>query len=149
MVSQYPPALLRAHTLTTTTPKTAFMVSYRHNRPDGLTITSRPPTRSHADHHHPENRLYGLISSQPPRWSHSNSPLSPSHTYPTAATTAPHDIRELPFDGLNATCEPSRLCCLCLCHIRAAKRGGGLHARIRCVWQSATYICCVSRLNFH
>ena len=39
MVSQYPPDLSRAHTLTTATPKAAFMVTIRHNRPNGLTAT--------------------------------------------------------------------------------------------------------------
>ena len=100
MVSQCPPDLSRAHTLPHR-PRQPPSVSYRHSRPNGLTIASRPLARSNHTTATPKAAL-GLISSQPPQWSHSNSPLSPFQTYPTA----PHDIRKRPFDGYNATRDP-------------------------------------------
>ena len=58
---------------------------------------------------------------------------------PSAPRKPPFSVSLLPL-GL-----APRLSCLVI--QRAAKRGGGLHARIRCVWQSATHIEDVARLT--
>ena len=115
MVSQYPPALLRAHALTTATPKAAFRVTIRHNRPNGLTAIP---------HFHP--LTHTRQQPRQPRTTSENAPLMVSMRLVNPRASA-----------------------ACFCHLRAAKRGGGLYAWKRCVWQSATYICSVSRLNLH
>ena len=66
------------------------------------------------------------------------------HTYPTAATTAPHDIRKRPFDGLNGTCEPLRLCRLLLSSSSREARWWPLCVEKMCVAVSYLHLQCLT-----
>ena len=124
----------------------ASMVSHLPPCLDGLTFAALPRW-SHICRHasmvsHLPPRLNGYTSAAMPQWLHNTlhasraDQLPRHHIHPESRLSA---VSLLPL-GLAL-----RLSCLVI--QRAVKRGGGLYARIRCVWQSATHIDDVARLT--
>ena len=115
----------------------ASMVTHSPPCLHGLTFARHASMVSHLP-----PRLNGYTSASLPQWLHNTlhasraDQLPRHHIHPESRLSA---VSLLPL-GL-----VPRLSCLVI--QRAVKRGGGLYARTRCVWQSATHIDDVARLT--
>ena len=124
----------------------ASMVSHLPPCLNGLTFAALPRwshiRRPASMVSHLPPRLNGLTSAAMPQWLHNTLHASRADQLPRHHIHP--EIRHSAVSLLPLGLAP-RLSCLVI--QRAAKRGGGLHERIRCVWQSATHIEDVARLT--